>query len=117
MILLQKLKFVSEKLKQPDFQKKLINYISTFWGPGYSIEIKTQSEGQDGATLKQAEATEQNEKVSKERQMVENHPLVKKASSTFKTKITKMAIPIVKSVSSLISVSSCKNSNLSSFIF
>ena len=32
-------KFLFDKINQPDFKKKVVNYVTSFWGPGYNFNI------------------------------------------------------------------------------
>jgi len=84
-------KFLFDKISQPDFKKKVLNYVNSFWGPGYSLEIVMAEPG--GAAAPEAispkalaEKHEQ-EKRQSERQQVEQHPLVQQAQRIFKAEI------------------------------
>ncbi len=82
-------KFLFDKLNQPDFKKKVINYMTTFWGPGYKLEIimgeqTTPTESASPKAL--AQKAEEEQKLSI-RQAVENHPLIQSAQKVFKTEI------------------------------
>ena len=83
-------KFLFDKISQPDFKKKVVNYINTFWGPGYSLEIvmgdATNENVQSISPKAQAEKSEEQRK-SATRQEVEAHPLVQHAQRVFKAEI------------------------------
>ena len=38
-------RFLFDKLNQPDFKKKVVNYLQSFWGPGYSLDIQLSESG------------------------------------------------------------------------
>jgi hypothetical protein len=82
-------KFLFDKINQPDFKKKILNYLTTFWGPGYTLNIVIAEPG--GATeaitpKAMAEKTEEDRKAAI-RQEVEAHPLVQQAQRIFKAEI------------------------------
>jgi DNA polymerase-3 subunit gamma/tau len=82
-------KFLFEKMNQPDFKKKIVNYMNSFWGAGYSVEL-TLAEPSTAAPLASPKAL--NEKIKEDQQQavrkaVESHPLVQSAQSIFKTEI------------------------------
>lgn len=85
-----KMKFLHAQLDEPDFKKKLINYLATFWGPGFDICIESEENGSSAKAamtpkmLKQRKDKTRQEQV---RQEVESHPLIKSAQSLFKTEI------------------------------
>lgn len=84
----EKLKFIYDKINQPDFKKKLGNYLTTFWGPGYLIDIQLASLDSSAApTPKTMAGQKKNEAEAKEREMIENHPMVKSAQELFKAEI------------------------------
>ncbi len=83
-----KVKFLFKRIGDEDFQKKLLNYVTTFWGPGYSLEIQMGHEKPvDSLTPKQSLEVKAKEKAQEERESVENHPMVKQAQEYFKTEI------------------------------
>jgi DNA polymerase-3 subunit gamma/tau len=82
-----KLKFLFDKLNQADFKKRVGNYIQTYWGSTYRLEIKLADAETVASTPK---AMEQQATVDKEaavRTAVENHPLMKSVNDVFKTEI------------------------------
>lgn len=84
----QKHKFLFDKINQPDFRKKIVNYMNSFWGPGYSIEVRLVENGEPVAHSPKA-LNEKNEEEKQQaiRKAVETHPLVQSAQSVFKTEI------------------------------
>lgn len=83
-----KMKFLFEKLNAPEFKKKVLNYVTTFWGPGFSIEVQTAEPAGSGAMTPKAIATQQEDaSQQKLRQQIEEHPIVKSTLSVFKSEI------------------------------
>jgi DNA polymerase-3 subunit gamma/tau len=84
-------KFLFEKLSQPDFKKKVLNYVTSFWGPGYTLNIEIKEPGAatspEAATPKALAEKSEQEKVQNTRQAVEAHPLVQQAQRVFKAEI------------------------------
>jgi DNA polymerase-3 subunit gamma/tau len=82
-----KLKFLFEKLNQPDFKKRVANYIQTYWGKPYRLEIALAG-GEAAAPTPKAmiKQAEDDEKAAIKAE-VENHPLMKSVNSVFKTEI------------------------------
>lgn len=83
-----KLKFLYDKLNQPDFKKRVSNYVQTYWGKPYRIEI--QLGDTDAAAAPTPKALHQKAEADKDaavRQSVENHPLTKSVNEVFKTEI------------------------------
>jgi DNA polymerase-3 subunit gamma/tau len=83
-----KLKFLFEKLNQPDFKKRVSNYIQTYWGKPYRLEIHLA----DGETAAAPTPKAMSEKAAADkeatiRQSVENHPLTKSVNEVFKIEI------------------------------
>jgi DNA polymerase III subunit gamma/tau len=83
-------KFLNEQVKTAEFQKKITNYLRTFWGQDIVFEISTDGPSDQRPTfsateLKAAEAESTQRKI---RQQVENHPLVKSIHSHFNVEIT-----------------------------
>lgn len=78
-------KFLFDKINQPEFKKKFGNYLTSFWGSGYSLNVVLSEE--PSLTPKAlGEKMQQNEQLSV-RHAVEQHPLVQSAQSVFKTEI------------------------------
>jgi DNA polymerase-3 subunit gamma/tau len=84
-----KLKFLQVKLGDKEFQKKISNYLLTFWGQDLSINIEVDEDAPVAESLT-PKATEEKIKRDRDeslRQAVENHPLVKNTQNVFKTQI------------------------------
>jgi DNA polymerase III subunit gamma/tau len=83
-----KLKFIYEKVNHPDFKKKLSNYLTTFWGPGFEVEIQLGDlDSETAPTPKTLSSQKQSVAEAKEKELIENHPLVQSAKNTFKAEI------------------------------
>jgi len=83
-----KLKFLFEKLNQPDFKKRVSNYIQTYWGKPYRIDIYlAEGETSSAPTPKAMNQKAAADKEAAIRQSVENHPLTKSVNEVFKTEI------------------------------
>lgn len=83
-----KLKFLFDKISQPDFKKKLMNYMMTFWGSGLQVNIQL-ADPQETKTHT-PKALDQKIEANKQeniRQQVENHPLVQSTRNVFKAEI------------------------------
>lgn len=82
-------KFLFDKLNQPDFKKKVVNYMTTFWGPGHSLNIVMgeTTTPTEAASPKALAAKAEEEQKQSIRKAVESHPLVQAAQRTFKTEI------------------------------
>lgn len=84
-----KMKFLYEQLTHKDFQKKFQNYIATFWGQNYKLDVQLKS-GEKTATImtpKQIEDKKQVDQQNAIHQQIENHPAIKSAHNLFKTQI------------------------------
>lgn len=86
---LDKHKFLFEKISQPDFKKKVVNYINSFWGGGHSLNIVLSGSGKAEENLSPRALQEKMQEDQKQelRRTVEAHPLVQSAQSVFKTQI------------------------------
>ncbi|MCB0392392.1 MAG: DNA polymerase III subunit gamma/tau [Bdellovibrionales bacterium] len=85
-----KMKFLHQQVSEPDFKKKLTNYIKTFWGKSYNLDIQLEAMAEKKTkNLTPHALAEKKEtiKQAKTLEEVENHPLVKHAQSLFKTQI------------------------------
>lgn len=85
-----KMKFLHQQILEPDFQKKLGNYIKTFWGQPHTLEIQLENLTEKSSeSLSPKALNEQKEETQKKKILseVENHPLVKQTQSLFKTQI------------------------------
>jgi hypothetical protein len=85
----QKHRFLFDKLNQPDFKKKVVNYVTSFWGPGYELNIQLGEPGDapEKMTPKVLGAKIEEDRQSALRKEIEAHPLVQSAQSVFKTEI------------------------------
>lgn len=83
-----KLQFIYDKVNQPEFKKKLSNYLTTFWGPGHEVEIQLGDLDSAAApTPKTLSVQKQSQEEAKEKELIENHPLVKSAKGLFKAEV------------------------------
>lgn len=82
-----RLKFLYEKMNHEKFRNKMANYIATYWGPGYEIDLHVDSGDQKILTPKQALEKQRQEKQIQVRASVEAHPFLKSVSEVFKTEI------------------------------
>ena len=80
------MKFLYETVTKEDFKAKLINYMNTFWGPGFSVEF-CLGENNTALSLKETHALKEKQKKKKERQEVEEHEMIKMTKDIFKGKI------------------------------
>jgi hypothetical protein len=82
-----KMKFLSGQIEDKEFQKKLLNYIGTFWGPGYQVVVGATTADSEKKTPMEIEKQQQAEQVKSTREQVENHPLVRNTQKVFKSQI------------------------------
>jgi DNA polymerase-3 subunit gamma/tau len=83
-----KMKFLAEKLQAGDFKKKVLNYVTTFWGPGFELEIlNAEPAVADAMTPKAQVVKKEEDEKQRIRAQVEDHPLVKSAQAVFKSEI------------------------------
>jgi DNA polymerase-3 subunit gamma/tau len=85
----EKMAFLMDKIKAPENMQRLQTFIESLWKQKLAIEIIT-SKAQSAApalTPKEKGVKADQEKTQKERQLIEDHPLMKKANSLFKTEI------------------------------
>lgn len=83
-----KMKFMAEKVNQPDFIRKVSNYLSTYWEPGYQVQIDTQAGSSvQGQTAKAMTEQKEKEKWDAIRKQVEQHPLIRATQDILKTEI------------------------------
>ncbi len=80
--------FLQGQVNDVNFQKKVVNYLNTFWGPGHSIKVQT-SDSKKTVTMNNVELQEKKKKDEHAAlvQKVEEHPLVREAKSIFNTQI------------------------------
>ena len=87
----EKHKFLFDKINAPEFKKKVGNYLTSFWGPGYSVNVALG--GTAGGKEPQAMSPKVlGEKMEGDRQQavrkaVEAHPMMQSVNSVFKTEI------------------------------
>ena len=79
--------FLVDRLQDNEFQKKLRNYLRTYWGQDFQIQVET-GDSQSAATPVKLKEQKQQERQAEVHKQVEDHPLVRSASEVFKTKIT-----------------------------
>jgi hypothetical protein len=89
----EKHKFLFDKINHPDFKKKVQNYITSFWGPGFILNVALggAAEIPKGEVAKPTPKA-MSEKMEGDRQQairkaVENHPLMQSVQSVFKAEI------------------------------
>ncbi|MCB0420383.1 MAG: DNA polymerase III subunit gamma/tau [Bdellovibrionales bacterium] len=83
-----KMKFLYEQVRDNHFQKKICNYITTFWGPGYSLAVQLGDEKKSQVLTPKAIAQKEEEKKNEDiTQKIQNHALVKQAQTMFKSEI------------------------------
>ncbi|MBX3020745.1 MAG: DNA polymerase III subunit gamma/tau [Bdellovibrionales bacterium] len=87
-------KFLFDKMNQPDFKKKVVNYMNSYWGSGHALEVQlsepgTTDIGGGTPTITPKALSEKAEEDQKAaiRKAVEAHPLVQSTQSVFKTEI------------------------------
>lgn len=83
----QKHKFLFEKINHADFKKKLMNYVTSFWGPGYTVDIQLASQLEEQLTPKAMAEKSQMTQQEALRKAVEAHPLVQSVQNVFKAEI------------------------------
>jgi DNA polymerase III subunit gamma/tau len=85
----EKMAFLMDKIKAPENMQRLQTFIESLWKQKLAVEIVT-AKAQSAApalTPKEKGVKADQEKTQKERQLIEDHPLMKKANSLFKTEI------------------------------
>ncbi len=80
-------KFLFEKLNQPEFKKKVLNYITSFWGPGYLLNLTMVDSTATESSPQKLKEQDMRDEESSLRRAVERHPLVQKVNSEFNTEI------------------------------
>lgn len=84
----EKMKFMSEKVTQPEFLKKVTNYLSMYWEPGMQIRIQKIADSQSsGLSAKALNEKKEQEKWDALRKQVEAHPLIRASKEILKTEI------------------------------
>lgn len=79
-----KMAFMKDKVFDPEFQRKISNYLNTFWGKPYSIVLEEKAEGE---TAKSLADSEEQKKWEDLRKKIEEHPFVKATKAEFQTSI------------------------------
>jgi DNA polymerase-3 subunit gamma/tau len=82
----EKMAFLMDKLQDPKNRERLQSFVETYWKQKPAIEVvltKTTGPQTPVEKLQKAEV----DKKTSEREAVENHPMIKKAQSLFKTEI------------------------------
>lgn len=84
----EKYKFLAPQVSDGQFQKKIINYLNTFWGPGHLLEIKS-FDAKNSTSLNPVAVQDKKRQEAKDSltQKVEEHPLVRQAKSILNTQI------------------------------
>ncbi|MDZ4662780.1 MAG: DNA polymerase III subunit gamma/tau [Pseudomonadota bacterium] len=82
----QSLEFLHSQANEPEFLKKVANYLTTFWGKNYRIEVVIEDKASKLSPKAHAEK-EQIDQAEVLRQQIENHPLVQTVQKQLKTKI------------------------------
>ena len=84
----EKYKFLFSELSDSSYQKKIVNYLNTFWGPGHSLKVAMVNPEQSQAlSPKQLDEKKAEEKKAALTKQVEEHPLVRQAKTIFNTQI------------------------------
>jgi DNA polymerase III subunit gamma/tau len=82
----EKMAFLMDKIKAPENMQRLQAFIESIWKQKLAVEVMPMK-AQAAMTPKEKVAKADLEKTQKERQMIEDHPLMKKTKSLFKTEI------------------------------
>ncbi|MCB0410964.1 MAG: DNA polymerase III subunit gamma/tau [Bdellovibrionales bacterium] len=83
-----KMKFMADKVTTPDFVKKVSNYLSTYWEPGFQVEVEIQNASSSvGLTAKAIQEKKEQEKWEAIRKQVESHPMIQASKDILKTEI------------------------------
>ena len=80
-------KFLFEKMNQPEFKKKVLNYMNTFWGSGQQLTIVLSEQGDDIISPKALNEKLQEDQKQTVRKAVEAHPMIQSTQTIFKTEI------------------------------
>lgn len=82
----QSLEFLHSQMSEPDFLKKVANYLTTFWGKSYRINVVIEDVASQLSPKAHAEQ-EQTDQAEALKQKIESHPLVQNIQKQLKTKI------------------------------
>lgn len=80
-------KFLFDKINQPDFKKRVINYVNSFWGPGHNLNMVLGDQTNEVVSPKVLAEKIEEENRQNLRKAVEAHPLVQSAQNVFKSEI------------------------------
>ena len=80
-------KFLFDKMNTPEFKKKILNYMNSFWGAGHALNFVLTEPGVDVISPKALNEKRREDQAQAVRRAVENHPLVQSTQNVFKTEI------------------------------
>ncbi|MBY0315379.1 MAG: DNA polymerase III subunit gamma/tau [Bdellovibrionales bacterium] len=83
----EKMSFLVDKIKDPKNLERLQGFLENFWKQKLSVEVSVNKGATASMTPKQTVVKAEQDLKSKEKKQVEEHPLVKKAQSIFKSEI------------------------------
>jgi DNA polymerase III subunit gamma/tau len=85
----EKMAFLMDKIKAPENMQRLQTFIESLWKQKLAVEVVTSKAQSSSPALtpKEKGVKADQEKTQKERQLIEDHPLMKKTKSLFKTEI------------------------------
>jgi len=82
-----KRKFLLGQIEDKEFQKKLLNHIGSFWGPGYTVKVDLVSSEGKKKNFKTIEELNKEGQAKVIREQVANHPFVRSAQKIFQSQI------------------------------
>lgn len=85
----EKMAFLMDKIKAPENMQRLQSFIESVWKQNLKVEVHLSKAQNTTASMtpKEKVLKADQEKTQRERQMVEDHPLMKKTNSLFKTEL------------------------------
>ncbi len=85
----EKMAFLMDKIKAPENMQRLQSFIESLWKQTLKVEVHLSKAQNTTASMtpKEKVLKADQEKTQKERQMIEDHPLMKKTNSLFKTEL------------------------------
>jgi DNA polymerase-3 subunit gamma/tau len=84
----EKYKFLYPQVSDVQFQKKLVNYFNTFWGPGHSVAVQMiNPETATALSPTKLQEKKRSDETAALAQKVEDHPLVRQAKSILNTQV------------------------------
>ncbi len=83
----EKMAFLMSKLQDPKNKERLQSFIESYWKQKPAVEIVLAKPGAEPQTVVEKSQKAESDKKALEREQVENHPMIKKAQSLFKTEI------------------------------